>query len=1411
MLPRSAKRGVNYSEKRKNDDPESSNSQPLQRQVSFSQPVQTQIPIKGAIPKESNSQPPLPPERTSPPTKTQIKTPAKVSSPVKKISVINESNSTEKIRIAKNDKFVPSWKDFKIFGDASIFSWLEKSVFSDVSSLGPEKVSSFLEPTTVTEFINFVTPLIKKDDSVIVGFGEELVLHADFDIDMFAVEIRKFVNDLFLKNYVKVVIFCTIPPDKERMTNSHYRSALRNINRKIWNMKSEFKSLYILDFHSFFSKRYEAELTLEGKDPVKKQNEPKERRVIAPIRKHFTREEVRAIDNHLTVLIREYIEKEEEDENEADVSSAAVHLITADEDSEEEVQKYPESCFSIVGDEIDSDPEGATEYVDQRLFFPGMYFPCYIGEKESQYPVFIDPGSPYSYVREDFVRRLQFENPDLQLLKLKKPFQDVGYAEGRPKIKVGGTICLDFKMKDIRGHYYKFTAYIRICKDLNTRLLLGRQCLWDYDAILRVKQRTLDVEHPDSPNRLEIPGVQFNTMESVLAVEPPVIPKADKIRICNIAMKAEISDDEKLTFQEMLLFNHKVFEDRIGRCNTYTHTLQMKHPVPEMNPKDRPIAQARLPFVQSILDLWLRDNIVTPRGSIYITPIHIILKENGSLRLCMDSREINNYMGNSGDIVPPIDQIKTMFLNATVFSKLDFRDGFLQIPLAEESQKYIAFRFKGQPYVFNRLAYGLKDSMPGFIAALRTVLQGLDHCCTVYVDDLLIFSDNIENHLYHLNLVIHKIQSAGMTLNVEKCKFFQQSVKYLGFIVSDQGISPDPKRVEAIYEYRTPKTKKEVQSFLGVINYYRGHIPKCGELAAPLHELTKSNVQFHWGPDEETSFNELKKAVAESILQNFPDWSRKFYVITDASNVAISGIVVQFDDENQPKVLGMVSRLLKTAEKNYDTYEKELLAIIYTIKKHIYLLVDHPIILRTDNRALKYLNSAFENVSERVARWRAYLQPFDIELIEHVPGSENKAADALSRFRRDISQNVDHFAPIPAVMALTAPGGQLRIENILDNLADLQNRDPEIQEMIKKRSSRISFNNRIVYLKNRDGECRMYALKSIRNLLIEAYHQEYTHPGYKKVLDVIRRYFDWPGCKFDVVNYSISCAECKTAKYPNETLHGPFQSVISTKPLELLSIDTYGPLPTARGGARKIVVIMDVFSKYTRLYPTKKTSSLQCIKFTEQFLKLYDHLGTCLAVLTDNGSQFRSSVWTDHWESRNIETRFTSVYHPQANPVETRMKIIGDCLRLLCPTQHRRWIQFISTIEQRMNDTFHRTTGHPPTTIFLQLKFTLDGKRIRMSEAEYRAVLKDAARTTKTQLEQRRSKNQRSHLTTFEPGDLVYTKNFTMSREASGVARKLNPLYVGPCQIVEARGTNAYLIRLPMGELVQHHVSNLRH
>lgn len=143
--------------------------------------------------------------------------------------------------------------------------------------------------------------------------------------------------------------------------------------------------------------------------------------------------------------------------------------------------------------------------------------------------------------------------------------------------------------------------------------------------------------------------------------------------------------DEKCMFLEMLLCNYKVFEDRIGRCNSYTHTLQMKEPVPKMNLKDCSIVQACLPFVQSIIDVWISDNITSPEGSTHVTPIHIITKENGSLCLCMDSRELNNYMGNSGDIVPPIDQIKTMFSNAVVFSKLDFPDGFLQIPLAPES------------------------------------------------------------------------------------------------------------------------------------------------------------------------------------------------------------------------------------------------------------------------------------------------------------------------------------------------------------------------------------------------------------------------------------------------------------------------------------------------------------------------------------------------------------------------------------------------------------------------------------------------------------------------------------------------------------------------------------------------------
>jgi len=259
----------------------------------------------------------------------------------------------------------------------------------------------------------------------------------------------------------------------------------------------------------------------------------------------------------------------------------------------------------------------------------------------------------------------------------------------------------------------------------------------------------------------------------------------------------------------------------------------------------------------------------------------------------------------------------------------------------------------------------------------------------------------------------------------------------------------------------------------------------------------------------------------------------------------------------------------------------------------------------------------------------------------------------------------------------------LRIDQILDNIVDLQENCPEIQ------AARIMMRGETVCWRNRDSSDRIYAPYSIRRFLIQFYHEEYTHPSSQKTLSVVQQYFDWPGSKNEVENYVFNCLTCKMNKYKNSTLQGEFQSVTADRALQLISVDLFGPLPVGQHSWEYIVVCMDVFTKFTRLYPSVESTTHYCLIQVQKFVDEYKNLSKVDTILTDNGTQFISSGWVDHWEGQDIRTRLTSLYHPQANPVETRMKVIGDCLRILCPTEHWKWSLHLKTIERRLNETPH--------------------------------------------------------------------------------------------------------------------------
>ena len=380
-----------------------------------------------------------------------------------------------------------------------------------------------------------------------------------------------------------------------------------------------------------------------------------------------------------------------------------------------------------------------------------------------------------------------------------------------------------------------------------------------------------------------------------------------------------------------------MFSGKRGTCNLYEHKFYVKPTFLPSMCKHYELPGKKRAEGKPIIEDWLKDETIRKSDSRYRNPLVGVRKADKTLRLCGDYRILNKHLIVRGDQAPHIDYLKTKFSGAKIFSSLDFNESFLQVKLTEDSMKYTAFLFDGVPYEFTRLPFGTKDSMQGFLAAARCALEGTDAFVAAYVDDILVFSKTPEEHKKHLEIVFRKINAAGMSLKLKKCKFFQHETKFLGFIISSEGIKPDPSKVLPVKNFPTPTCKVDVQSFLGLVNYYRCHIPYCADISQPLARLT-GNVEFKWERQEQVAFDKLKAEMCRLLLEAHPDFSRPFYVMTDASKYGIGGFIYQLNDKEEPQVITMVSRLLRAAELNYHTYERELLgSYIYFKEMQIFL------------------------------------------------------------------------------------------------------------------------------------------------------------------------------------------------------------------------------------------------------------------------------------------------------------------------------------------------------------------------------------------------------------------------------------------------------------------------------------------
>ncbi|XDV33933.1 hypothetical protein PO909_004169 [Leuciscus waleckii] len=403
------------------------------------------------------------------------------------------------------------------------------------------------------------------------------------------------------------------------------------------------------------------------------------------------------------------------------------------------------------------------------------------------------------------------------------------------------------------------------------------------------------------------------------------------------------------------------------------------------------------------MEKYISDSLATkfirPSSSPAGAGFFFVGKKDGSLRPCIDYRGLNNITVKNTYPLPLMSSAFERLQGASLFTKLDLRNAYHLVRIREGDEWKTAFNTPRGHFEYLVMPFGLSNSPAVFQALVNDVLRDMvDQFIYVYLDDILIFSSSLQEHVQHVRRVLQRLLENGLFVKAEKCEFHAQSVSFLGYIISSEGVRMDPEKVKAVVEWPIPDSRKALQRFLGFANFYRRFIRNFSQLAAPLTALTSPRTTFRWSDAAEAAFTKLKDRFVSAPILIAPDSSRQFVVEVDASEVGVGAVLSQrssTDEKMHP--CAFLSHRLSPAERNYDIGNRELLAVKLTLEEWRHWLEGSgvPFIVWTDHKNLEYIRSA-KRLNSRQARWALFFGRFDFTL-SYRPGSKNIKPDSLSR------------------------------------------------------------------------------------------------------------------------------------------------------------------------------------------------------------------------------------------------------------------------------------------------------------------------------------------------------------------------------------------------------------------------------
>ncbi len=774
-------------------------------------------------------------------------------------------------------------------------------------------------------------------------------------------------------------------------------------------------------------------------------------------------------------------------------------------------------------------------------------------------------------------------------------------------------------------------------------------------------------------------------------------------------------------------------------------------------------------------------------------------KKDGSLQPCIDYRGLNNITVKNTYPLPLMSSAFERLQGASVFTKLDLRNAYHLVRIREGDEWKTAFNTPRGHFEYLVMPFGLSNSPAVFQALVNDVLRDMvDQFIYVYLDDILIFSSSLQEHVQHVRRVLQRLLENGLFVKAEKYAFHAQSVPFLGYIISSEGMRMDPDKVKAVVDWPTPDSRKALQRFLGFANFYRRFIRNFSQLAVPLTALTSTKTTFRWSGAAEAAFTNLKSCFVSAPILIAPDPTRQFVVEVDVSEVGVGAVLSQrssSDDKMHP--CAFFSHRLSSAERNYDIGNRELLAVKLALEEWRHWLEGSgvPFIVWTDHKNLEYIRST-KRLNSRQARWALFFGRFDFSL-SYRPGSKNIKPDALSRIF-DHSERLstpECIIPERLVVSTLTWEVESKVRTALEGVTPPPGCPP----------GRLFVPERLRSDVIRWGHCSNVA----------------CHPGVNRTSFLVKQRFWWRSMARDIRDFVLACSVCARGKTSNRPPEGLLQPPsVPSRPWSHIALDFVTALPPSRGNT-VVLTVVDRFSKAAHFIPLPKLPSAK-----ETAVTVVDHVfrihGLPMDVVSDRGPQFVSKFWREFCRLLGASVSLSSGFHPQSNgQTERANQDLERVLRCLVTQNPASWSQHLSWVEYAHNSLPVSSTGlspfecslgyQPPIFPSLESEVAVPSahafvQRCRHTWRRARETLLRVGARTKAQADRHRSKPP-----VYVVGQKVWisSKNIPLR----SVCNKLAPKFIGPFPVTKILSPVAVRLKLPPAYRRIHpvfHVSKLK-